>query len=322
MVSQPLVSVVMPAYNHKLYVKEAIQSIIKQTYVNIELIIIDDGSRDETWNIIQSTKDECEERFVRTVMKTRKNKGTCRTLNELISLCKGKYVAVIASDDKFLPTAISSMVPILETRNDAVLVVGRNLFINEKSEIVQCDKELNFVNDTENIAYKDFTDFLHKTRVRFDSPEWGTYAALVQGNHIPNGYLIKKATLDTIPDFSIDAPLEDFWLMLQLSKKGKLLNINNKTFLYRFHATNTVKNTKLMHTNIAKTLQWEDSYLKQMKMYDKLKQLKDAQSGSSLLLHLPFICNIYLFYYLTERKIILRFFNHDFILFRWNKTIT
>ena len=77
----PLVSVIMPAFNHENYVQEAIKSIISQTYPNIELLIVNDGFTDATWNKIQEMRAECEIRFSRVVFETQENKGTCLTQN-------------------------------------------------------------------------------------------------------------------------------------------------------------------------------------------------------------------------------------------------
>ena len=63
--SLPLVSVIIPAYNHEKYVQETISSIIKQTYQNLELIVIDDGSTDNTWQEINNLKGICEKRFIK-----------------------------------------------------------------------------------------------------------------------------------------------------------------------------------------------------------------------------------------------------------------
>ena len=63
-----LISVIIPAYNHERYVEECIRSIMAQTYRNIELIVIDDGSTDGTFAKLQELKPECEKRFVRVVM--------------------------------------------------------------------------------------------------------------------------------------------------------------------------------------------------------------------------------------------------------------
>ena len=60
-----LVSVVIPAYNHEKYIQTTIESVIAQTYKNIELLILDDGSSDNTWNKIQEMREKCERRFVR-----------------------------------------------------------------------------------------------------------------------------------------------------------------------------------------------------------------------------------------------------------------
>ena len=113
-----LVSVLIPAYNHEKYVQETIQSIINQTYQNIELIIIDDGSKDSTWNKINEKKELCEKRFSNTIFITRKNKGACETENELFSKANGEFVFLIASDDKAEPNAIKKLLAFLSKNPD------------------------------------------------------------------------------------------------------------------------------------------------------------------------------------------------------------
>ena len=75
---KPLVSIVIPAYNHEKYIKETIKSLINQTYKNLELIVIDDGSTDSTFEKLQELKQECEERFVRVVFQKKKTKVLAR----------------------------------------------------------------------------------------------------------------------------------------------------------------------------------------------------------------------------------------------------
>ena len=64
----PLVSVIIPVYNHEKYVQETIKSIINQTYKNIELLMLDDGSKDNSFAKTLELKEECEKRFVRVIM--------------------------------------------------------------------------------------------------------------------------------------------------------------------------------------------------------------------------------------------------------------
>ncbi|MDR2407780.1 MAG: glycosyltransferase family 2 protein, partial [Bacteroidales bacterium] len=120
----PLVSVIIPAYNHEKYVQETITSIIEQTYKNIELIIINDGSKDATWQRILEMQDVCKARFTRVDFSTQENSGTCITLNRLIEKTHGEYVYLIASDDKAAPEAIEKEYAFLSKNPDYALAVG------------------------------------------------------------------------------------------------------------------------------------------------------------------------------------------------------
>lgn len=85
---QPLVSIVIPCYNHEKYVQESIQSVIEQDYDNIELIIIDDGSSDNSVTKIKEMIQVCQKRFKRFEFRHRPNKGLCATLNEALAWCE------------------------------------------------------------------------------------------------------------------------------------------------------------------------------------------------------------------------------------------
>ena len=111
-----LVSVVVPCYNHEKYVQHTIESIIKQDYKNIELIIIDDGSSDNSVDKIKLLIDPCKKRFKRFEFRSRPNKGLTKTLNEALEWCKGKYFSPIASDDLMRPQRIRRQVDIFESK--------------------------------------------------------------------------------------------------------------------------------------------------------------------------------------------------------------
>ena len=82
------------------------------------------------------------------------------------------------------------------------------------------------------------------------------------GNYIPNGYLIRKNIFKTIGFFTTKAPLEDYWLMLQISKNGKLKFIDKNLLRYRWHDHNTVKNNKIMQSMTLKTFKYEIELIK------------------------------------------------------------
>ena len=264
--NSPKVSVIIPAYNHEKYVGATIESILNQTYKNIELIIIDDGSRDKTWDVISSYRKQCEDHLTGFSFMKQENSGTCVTLNRLIALTTGKYVFIIASDDIAANESIESFVKFLEQNDDYVLVVGENAIIDEKGRRCYWDINRNNVYDPEKSVYKTFTEFLEKANRRrlgsFDSDEFGTYESLFSGNYIPNGYMIRKNVLDKIHGFTKKAPLEDWFLVLQIAKYGKMKFLRKLTYYYRWHSFNIVKNVEQMKVAGKKTLQYEISLLK------------------------------------------------------------
>src|SRR5450631_52547 len=91
----PLVTVVIPAYNHDRYVVESIRSIINQTYRNLELSIINDRAKDGTHEKILTLIEECKQRFVHFEYIDRGNVGIAATLNQALSLARGSYFSAL-----------------------------------------------------------------------------------------------------------------------------------------------------------------------------------------------------------------------------------
>jgi len=258
MLKEPLVSVLMAAYNHEKYVQEAIYSIINQTYKNIELIIIDDGSTDKTWQRIQELKDICKKRFSRVYFNTQKNIGSTLTANKLSALAQGEYSYSIASDDVSKPTAIEKLVQFLSAHPDYVLAVGDNEMIDDSSARIGWDEKRNSV--PVGIAkYKTFGEYLQRnSKNLFLSDKFGSYEVLAKRNHIPNGYLIRLNVLHKIEKYTQEAPLDDWFLHLQLSKLGKYKYIDEVLFSYRWHDSNTIKQKEKMKYYSYKTIKYEE----------------------------------------------------------------
>lgn len=123
-VKAPLVSVVMSVYNGETYIREAIDSILGQTFADFEFVIINDGSTDSTEKIIKSYKDN------RIVLISRQNKGLVASLNEGIEKSMGKYIARQDADDTSYPERLQSLVTKIE-QTKAVLVSSAFAMISE-----------------------------------------------------------------------------------------------------------------------------------------------------------------------------------------------
>lgn len=256
-----LVSVLIPAYNHENYIQETIESIINQTYPNIELIILDDGSKDKTWEKITELKQKSENRFVKSYFETKQNEGTCITLNKLLKLSSGEFVYIIASDDLTKPQAIEKEVKFLQDNPDYALAVGDNEYVDSMGkQIFRTQKA--FTSNIKNAKYKTVKEFLSsKLKIDFLSDDFGSYKTLYKENYIPNGYLIRKNIFETIGNFTKNAPLEDFWLMLQISKYKKMKYIDEILFSYRIHDTNTIGNSTRMRELTTQTRNYEQKLL-------------------------------------------------------------
>lgn len=264
----PLVSVEIAAYNHENYIQDAIYSIINQSYDNIELIVIDDGSKDRTWQKLQEMEDICKKRFKRVIFQTQENQGTCATLTKLYHLCEGEFVFDIASDDIAKPHTIEKMVDFLSQNSDYALVVGDDELVDYQGKRCYWDEKRNIVYEKENAKWETFGAFLKATRkdVDFSSAQFGSYSSLYNGNYIPNGYLVRASIFKKIGYFTKEAPLEDWWMMLQIAKYAKLKYIDEPLFSYRWHDNNTIKDTAKSQFLTNKTKAYEFKLIKQINL--------------------------------------------------------
>jgi len=123
------VSVIMPAYNHEMFIGEAIESVLNQTFEDYEFIIINDGSKDGTERIIKNYSDP------RISFYSQENKGAPNALNRGLTLAKGKYISILNSDDKYGIGRLSKLVEIAETENSSFVITDLTI-IDESSNLV------------------------------------------------------------------------------------------------------------------------------------------------------------------------------------------
>ncbi|MCB4205439.1 glycosyltransferase family 2 protein [Deferribacterales bacterium Es71-Z0220] len=270
--SLPLVSVCIPAYNHEKYIAECIQSVIDQDYKNIELIIINDGSKDNTHEVIMSFAEKCEKRFVRFEYRNRENRGLSATLNEAVDWSKGKYFTVIASDDVLIKNKVSLLVEKLEILDESYAVAfGNAIFIDNNSNEVYIDKKTGTYTTKEN-GYKNFLDYYTNERDfdYKDEKKFGSYETLIAGNYLPAmSYIIKLDIIRKVGAWTNGNTIEDWEMWLKLSKQYKFAYVDEPVAFYRWHDSNSCK-------LIGKNIHYDSiMLLKNDKEYAIKKNLKD-----------------------------------------------
>ncbi len=204
--AQPLVSVIIPAYNCSEYINDALESISNQTYKNIEIVVVDDRSTDGTWELINQYKSK--ENRLRP-FRNSKNLKIAKTLNRAISESKGKYLARMDGDDIKLPTSIEKQVAYMES-NEGVVIVGTNAYI--------CDEKMNKINEREYAVSDD------AIRIKIFRYSPFTHASI----------LLRASAVPDNP-YQLDW-VEDYDLYFRLGKEGKFANIPEPLYLIRTHA--------------------------------------------------------------------------------------
>lgn len=130
MTSQPLVTIVTPTYNQAKYLRETVDSVLGQSYAQIEYIVIDDGSTDGTGEIVKNLPQG-------VVTMSQPNSGQAATLNRGWAMAKGKYLTYLSSDDLLYPEAISKIVTFLEANPNAMCAYPDCDLIDSQSRVVK-----------------------------------------------------------------------------------------------------------------------------------------------------------------------------------------
>ncbi len=258
----PLVTVITASFNHADYVAESLQSVIAQDYEVIEYIVIDDGSTDSSVKIIGSFQDVCIHRFKRFVFEQQRNAGSVATLNRALSMAQGEYLFFLASDDVAEPHAISRLVALLESDPNTSLIAPDNSLIDAAGRTCFWTADRHTTYAKQSAVYSSFADYLRKTTApyNFDGTWFGSYEALIQGNHVPNGPLVRRSAVEKVGRFSPTAPLEDYYMLLQLAKFSRLRFWPEPLLRYRWHDRNTVKSTAHMLRMTIQTVALEMDY--------------------------------------------------------------
>jgi len=224
----PLVSIITPTYNHENYIVDCIRSAQSQTFTDWEMIIVDDGSTDNTFSLAKT----CSKEDSRIKVFPQKNVGIFRlgeTYNFAVSKATGKYIAVLEGDDVWLPEKLNLQVSAMEADNDIVLCYG-NAYSSKS------DLSSNY--GLTDLASKQPID------VRENNPIGSATKILIFSNFIVAlTALIRRETLTTIGGFkqSHGLPLVDLTTWTELSLLGKFSFIPEPLGKWRFYPNQITK---------------------------------------------------------------------------------
>ena len=189
--NNPLVTVIALCYNHERFVLEALQSVENQTYTNIELIIVDDFSTDNSVSIILKFLEN--KSPVKTIF-NEINLGNCRSFNQALKIASGKYIIDFSTDDVMLPERITEQVKLFEGSAENVGVIYSNgIYIDENSKPLKGGQTLN----------------------NQKMPDGNVYLDFLKGSFMmPSTMMIRKSVLDELNGYDENLAYEDldFWI--------------------------------------------------------------------------------------------------------------
>ncbi|GIV33727.1 MAG: hypothetical protein KatS3mg031_1262 [Chitinophagales bacterium] len=222
----PKISVLMPAYNAAAYIHKAIETILSQTYHNLELLIIDDCSTDNTLSVIRSFNDPRLKWY-----RNEKNLGYLKTCNKLFDLAEGDFIAFQDADDYSDPSRLELQMRQFE-KNPALGVCGTNFTaVDEEGNILFCTHYA-----------CDHATIMEQMRHQ-------------QFSLIPNSFLFRREILHTIGkyhEFWDRIGAEDYYWAYLIMEKYTLINIKQPLYYYRYNTRGVTgdfsDNRRKLHT--------------------------------------------------------------------------
>lgn len=225
----PLVTVIVPAYNHEKYVIECLDSIYNQTYKNFQWIVVDDKSKDSTPKILK----EKQSKYGYHLILHEENKGLSATLTEVLSLyAKGSYIAICASDDFWCEDKLERQVEYLENHRDCAIVYGKTHYVDTSSNRLPEEKYIQ--------NYKGgylFNDII------------------TQKFHPPVNYMYRHDVLRELGYFKTGVIAEDFYMNCLISHEYNFGYIDDYLGFYRIEELSSKRSPYLLMKSIEDTIE-------------------------------------------------------------------
>lgn len=252
--NEPLVSVVVPCFNQAHLLGEAIWSVERQTYPRIEVVVVDDGSRDRTGAVAKWDGWKCDVRHLR-----QRNKGLSAARNAGIRASKGDFIVFLDADDRLLPHAVEVGVGLISDDPDTVMVVGRHQGLSAPGQA-----------DPGNTPDFDYEPYREAVVGEYDDPD--TFRALLRINFIamPAVALYRRNIFDRIGGFDerLNA-CEDYDLYLRIAREYRIVRHKLIVAEYRKHPDSMSSDPARMLRASVKVLRRQQAFVQSKPDYQR-----------------------------------------------------
>ena len=221
----PLISVIIPSYNHQAFIGAAIDSVLQQTYQHFELIVIDDHSSDRSLEVIEKYQDPRIK-----LDQHAHNIGASETINEGIRQARGDYIAILNSDDVFMPNRLARLLEVAQQESAAFITTDVEL-IDKTGEIVR-DKNHYWI------------QWVDELRARYAS-SGDIVQAILAGNFFisTSNFFIHRTVFERIGYFHDYRYTSDYEFILRYladNYSRAVYLFDEKLLQYRLHGSNTI----------------------------------------------------------------------------------
>ena len=217
--SNPAVSVIMSVYNGERYLRNAVESILGQTFTDFEFIIVNDGSTDRSGGILADYADD----RIRLINNS-PNVGLTPSLNRALALARGRYIARMDADDISLPNRLEEQVKFLESHKEYVLVGTSPIIIDPEGHPIR--------------------------KPRYPLSDRSIRAQLAVKSQIVHGSVLIRRTSELLYNESCVAA-QDYDLWVRLIRKGKVANLSQRLYKWRSHKDNVSSSREELQKAVA-----------------------------------------------------------------------
>lgn len=235
----PLVSIIMPAYNAERFIGESIESVINQTYKNWELLVINDFSNDSTKDIIE---DYCKKDKRIKLLEQEKNKGVVKARNRGINESKGKYIAFLDSDDLWKNNKLEIQIRYMEANRIYMTYTGYS-YISESGNFIKeiyIPKKLNYKQALKGNQIGCLTVVINKSKIgNFEMPnlkheDYATWLSILKNDIVAHGILENLAKYRKVNNSVSSNKLKTIiWTWKIFRKNEKIGIVRSSYFLIR-----------------------------------------------------------------------------------------